>query len=725
MTICARLNRSVLWAGLAVLVAGSGLILGSGPATASSGPGAAVTWSAQHPPRVPDPFGGLSGISCTSPGFCLGVNPDDELTAVWNGQSWRKQPPPANFTPAAGPAAVSCVSPTYCVAAGITGATQPVIDVWNGTTWTAQSTPVQGDVGYLTGVSCVSASACLAVGQSFEQHAQWVMSWNGQQWSLLANPRPTWYVGLNAVSCSSASACTVAGKRVIEIRGPNRVRKRYAALIERWNGSHLVVQHFAQPRGTVTAVSCPARDGCIAVGKTGHAQSQYIESWNGTTWQAMTSPAGTADDTLSAVSCAAVTGCTAVGYEPSDGSTGEAAVAEQLTGSTWSVQQVPTPAGSALSELSTVSCPAAADCLAAGQYTSQSGYAVSLGEQWNGTTWARLAAPNAAGTPGASVFTGVSCAQTSSCTALGEFISSGNEDIPMAATWSGTGWAAHDPLSPQPPGYEVLAEQGGISCPAAGTCAAVGMYGGEAPWAGTWNGTKWTTVTPALPSYASLTGISCTSATFCIAVGQAIQSGPDIPLAYRWNGTAWTSMTLPAAVGPLAAVSCTSPTSCVAVDAGSSWAAAWNGTSWKAMPTSGKELALRAVSCSSAVACTAVGYSDAAGTAVIERWDGTSWTTQQPAAPPSGDSSPQLLGVSCASATACTTVGYSQNADRHDEPLIQAWDGTRWTVEQAAATGSGFLLSVSCTSPAVCTAAGGTGLGLGETPVKPLAERST
>jgi hypothetical protein len=159
-------------------------------------------------------------------------------------------------------------------------------------------------------------------------------------------------------------------------------------------------------------------------------------------------------------------------------------------------------------------------------------------------------------------------------------------------------------------------------------------------------------------------------------------------LAERWNGTAWSVQTTPDAKPPnillfsstLSGVSCTTATGCTAVGYwnGSSCnngkptcncfqlpyctrhtetlAEAWNGTAWSSQPSPYTYSNLLAVSCMSASACTATGgrFIPAWGSALAEQWNGSAWTAQYPPTPSSGGS---LLGVSCTAVAACTAVG--------------------------------------------------------------------
>jgi hypothetical protein len=99
-------------------------------------------------------------------------------------------------------------------------------------------------------------------------------------------------------------------------------------------------------------------------------------------------------------------------------------------------------------------------------------------------------------------------------------------------------------------------------------------------------------------------GVSCPSATFCVAIDGSDADGSD---ALTYNGTSWSA---PVHIGPAVdGVSCPSATFCVAVDKNGD-ALTYNGTSWSAPTKIGG--GLTSVSCSSATFCVAVGYGDIA-----------------------------------------------------------------------------------------------------------------
>jgi hypothetical protein len=104
---------------------------------------------------------------------------------------------------------------------------------------------------------------------------------------------------------------------------------------------------------------------------------------------------------------------------------------------------------------------------------------------------------------------------------------------------------------------------------------------------------------------------------------------------------------------------------------------------------------LQSVSAPSASDAWAVGwYRNTAGQyrTLAEHWNGTSWRLV--AAPSVGSNSNFLNGVAALSATNAWAVGYYLNASFVNRPLIEHWDGTRWSVVPSPNPGTGsFSLS--------------------------------
>jgi hypothetical protein len=148
-----------------------------------------------------------------------------------------------------------------------------------------------------------------------------------------------------------------------------------------------------------------------------------------------------------------------------------------------------------------------------------------------------------------------------------------------------------------------------------------------------------------------------------------------------------------------------------AIDTDGHWAV-------QTVPSPGQYAELNDVSCLSATDCTAVGSTSspgggtASGGPLAEHWDGTSWTIQPTADPPS--QAAQFYGGSCVTPDNCTAVGtYLPPHGRAYLTLAEHWDGTSWTIQPTPNPGGGgkntveaTLESVSCPSATTCTAVG-------------------
>jgi hypothetical protein len=282
-----------------------------------------------------------------------------------------------------------------------------------------------------------------------------------------------------------------------------------------------------------------------------------------------------------------------------------------------------------------------------------------------------------------------------------------------------------------------------VSCKNANACSAIGGYETAAdfdPLAESWDGTSWTIQTTPNPTISNLEAVSCSASTACTAVGDFSNGGTLETLAERWDGTSWSTQATPNPVGATASfllgVSCPSATACIAVgfyrDASADqhdFAESWNGSSWTlhsvSDPATGSSFELGGVSCSGASACQAVGtYTlSGKGASFAELWNGTSWSLES-VPTPSGGSSPTLSAVSCVSASDCFAAGSYFNASVQQVPLVETWNGTTWSAQTppapSGASTSGFK-AISCRSAEFCI---GVGWRLTGTGFKPLAERS-
>jgi len=354
-----------------------------------------------------------------------------------------------------------------------------------------------------------------------------------------ATPKP---VGeFVSVSCVSPSACMAVGKAPGTVNGIAST----AALAEWWNGTRWTVEKTAVPLGAVLmqvyGVSCAASTFCAMVGNYVDANDNLFllaEVWNGSTWTlAKTArPKSTASrtgDTFSGVSCVKVDHCVAVGYYQPSAGPFQALI--ETGGSSWAVATNKAPSGGGLDG---VSCVSATACMAVGDSVNQSSSKVSnMAEVLTSTGWKVTTTPDRGSEENSLI--SVSCASRAACVAVG---AEGASTFTISLLdWNGKRWTA---AKVSPPAGSSLSSLGWVSCVTAESCVAIGSYGvTDSMLAAKWNGRTLKTIakplTPSGGSLASLEGISCRSATWCEAVGSYITKASEAPLAEIWNGKTW------------------------------------------------------------------------------------------------------------------------------------------------------------------------------------------
>jgi hypothetical protein len=615
---------------------------------------------------APSPSGAsrtyLFGVGCASTSLCFAVgatnantNPahDYPLLEQWNGTAWAVVAGVPSTTDAGGLSSVSCSSATHCVAVGETGTAgagyQPLMYEWNGTSWSSAPPPFPAGAsyGYVSSVSC-SSSRCTAVGTYNRTggYSGFIDQWDGTEWSLATLPDGVNDGYFSAVSCPADNACFVVST--------------YSPVIERWDGTAWSVD--GQQHQYLTGIDCESPSNCVAVGQNGTAKG-VSEIWNGSSWAIKKMN----DTFVSGVACMSATDCTAVGYYPFK------TIMQRWNGTVW--DYAPLPTNSLRSELIGISCATATSCMAVGTYQTYASL-LPLGLLVNGTSYTNKPGALPSGATSAS-FSGVSCTSTTNCVAVGSSI--GSTSKTLAERWNGMTWTI---LSTPNPSSSSATYLNGVSCVSATDCTAVGYWDGPA-LNGTYrraliehfNGSAWSIAQGrSRPGVGEsiLTSVSCTAANACQATGR---SSDGNSLAEHWNGTMWSIDSTPGGTNlaaTLAGVSCKSATACVAVGSmrqcsqpicqAKPLAVKWSGSSW--VQTANPQIpdgltagSLAGVSCVAANSCDAVG-ARSSGKLLIEHWNGAAWSIM---ASPTRFGSPSnfLGGVSCFDANHCDTAGYS------------------------------------------------------------------
>ena len=285
----------------------------------------------------------------------------------------------------------------------------------------------------------------------------------------------------------------------------------------------------------------------------------------------------------------------------------------------------------------------------------------TLAEHFNGTSWSVVPTPalNAA-------LSGVAGAADNDVWAVGDQ-AQGSSFNTLIEHWDGTSWAV-TPSPKLPQGSQLT----GVTAPATNNAWAVGFAGGSAnALVEHWDGTSWSIVSS--PAFAGVSisngAISADSATDVWAMGFLANSpSSDENVSLHWNGTSWAVNTAARLrFGGVVTVAALSPADVWAVGTG------------PGVPTGGFS---------------------AHPTAVIEHWDGTSWTVV-PSPNPNPQGNNGLVAVAGVSAGDVWAAGHQLLG-----PFIEHWNGKGWNIVSTPAGVSFF--------GAMAASSGGTVLAVGQ-----------
>lgn len=227
-----------------------------------------------------------------------------------------------------------------------------------------------------------------------------------------------------------------------------------------------------------------------------------------------------------------------------------------------------------------------------------------------------------------------------------------------------------------------------------------------------WNGAQWSVMpSPNVgTSWNFLYGVAAISGANVWAVGNYTNGSVTDPLVEHWNGTQWSVVASPAVSGDgLTGVAFSSATDGWAVGGGlGALTEHWDGTRWTVVSnpqgkTSGATLtAVADISASNVLAAGYIMNGYHSRTALIEHWDGSSWSAV--ATPPTVSGDAALSGVA-ADASGAWDVGAQQLGER---TLAERWNGTSVSMQSTPDAGAtnDFLSAVASVSPGDAWAVG-------------------
>jgi hypothetical protein len=341
---------------------------------------------------TPGPSFGLDAVSCVSASDCIAVGGSNYGFTVaerWNGSRWMAMatPRPKGSVPGGFLSGIACVSASDCIAVGqyesFTLGYLSLAEHWNGTVWAIMPMPrvtvlgsaagasraaVAGTNPALSGVSCVGASNCLAVGST--GFVSLVERWNGTKWTVVARPPGR---GLTRVLCTGVSDCIAVGWTTASLVPPFSP----VSGVYHWNGSAWTMMATPSPAGQIIAgfsdIACVSRSNCTVVGNSGSGSdvNPLAEHWNGAAWTLMStpSPPSLSGSSFSGVACSSPSNCSAVGITEG-GNYVWLPMVEHWNGTTWTIVSTPTiksmpdAQGSTAAVFTDVACPGASTCIA-------------------------------------------------------------------------------------------------------------------------------------------------------------------------------------------------------------------------------------------------------------------------------------------------------------------------------------------------------------------------
>ena len=372
--------------------------------------------------------------------------------AVWPGASELALPTNANTTAGVQNAdlnSVVCPSAGHCVGIGdykdTTGSTQAVVATQSaGGAWHASelTLPANADTtaahqsADLNSVVCPSAGNCVAAGhyRDTTRSTQALVAtqsaggaWHASELTLPANADTTaghQSADLNSVVCPSAGNCVATG-HYIDTTDSEHLMVATQSAGGAWHASELTLPGSATTTAgdqdaVLGSVVCTSAGNCVATGHyvdmTGSFQAVVATQSAGGAWHAseLTLPAnanttaGAQNAGLASVVCPSAGNCAATGYYTDTTGSDQAVVATQSAGGAWHASELTLPANAATTAgaqnayLSSVVCPSAGTCAAAGSYTDTAGNGQALvATQSAGGAWhaSELMLPGNADTP--------------------------------------------------------------------------------------------------------------------------------------------------------------------------------------------------------------------------------------------------------------------------------------------------------------------------------------
>jgi hypothetical protein len=367
----------------------------------------------------------------------------------------------AGITGVAGATSASAASP-------IAG---PVIEFWDGASWTQQAGPNPEGSASLGAVAALSASDVWAVGsygvggvdgKALAEH------WDGSSWQQVPIPTPARAneTHLSALTAVSPTDIWAVGAWAGPYTGPV-VGYPYFALIEHWNGTSwtIVPSPSTGVSRQLSGVVAVSANDVWAVGayQFGYDHARLVGSrtlvlhWSGRTWKRVASPnPGPRQyqwSELSAVAAVSRTSVWTVGSYNARVRRGHGfsnqprTLALHWNGKTW--KHVPSPTPRASGGLAAVAAVGPNNVWAVGGYRNGHGGRV-LAEHWSGHSWRIVPARTGLGDVSHQSLASLAVLAGNDIWAVGSYSSYGTDQT-LSEHWDGKNWSLVPSRQPTPP----------------------------------------------------------------------------------------------------------------------------------------------------------------------------------------------------------------------------------------------------------------------------------
>lgn len=329
------------------------------------------------------------------------------------------------------------------------------------------------------------------------------------------------------------------------------------------------------------------------------------------------------------------------------GQTTHAASVSNACGSWSIVPSANVSSGQTSSILSGIAASSSSDAWAVGYYDVKLNNIYTLTEHWNGSKWSIVPSPNA-GKTNSDVLDAVTEISATNVWAVGYYYDlKKNTTFTLIEHWNGSKWQIVASPSPSSSDSELDA----VTAISANDIWAVGAYYGSVynTLVEHWNGSSWSVVSSPNNFYSVLNSVSALASNDVWAAGFFIngQNGKYQTLIEHWNGSQWGIVSSPNA-GKYAS----SLHGITAISANDVWVTGVyqpKGPYVKFYQT------------------------------LTEHWNGSSWSVVP--SPNVGTYSNTLDGIAAVSTNELWAVGsYDTNSHNHSQALIEQWNGSSWSV---------------------------------------------